>query len=48
MGLHGSVDFMTGANLSEPTGVEIYKGSDGHVYALDLTSTGAPAARPLS
>jgi hypothetical protein len=46
--LRGTVDFSTGANLSQPTGIEIYKGSDGHVYGLDLTSTSAPAAQQLS
>jgi hypothetical protein len=46
--LHGTVDFMTGASLSQPAGIEIYKGSDGHIYALDLTSTSAPAAQQLS
>jgi hypothetical protein len=46
--LHGTVDFTTGANLSQPAGIEVYKGSDGHIYALDLASTGAPAAQQLS
>ena len=46
--LHGSVDFMTGQTLSQPAGVEIYKGNDGHIYALDLTATSAPAAQMLS
>lgn len=46
--LHGTVDFMTGVSLSQPAGIEIYKDSDGHIYALDLTSTSAPAAQQLS
>jgi len=46
--LRGTLDFMTGANLSQPAGLEIYKGSDGHIYALDLTSTSQPAAQQLS
>jgi len=29
--LHGSVDFLTGTSLSQAAGVEIYKGSDGHI-----------------
>jgi hypothetical protein len=46
--LHGNVDFMTGANQSQPAGIEIYEGSDGHIYGLDLTSAGAPAPQQLS
>lgn len=46
--LHGSVDFTTGASLSQPAGIEVYKGSDGHIYALDLTSTTTPTPQQLS
>jgi hypothetical protein len=46
--LHGSVDFLTGTSLSQAAGVEIYKGSDGHIYALDLTTRSVPAAQQLS
>jgi len=46
--LHGSVDFLSGTNLSQPAGIEVYKGNDGHIYALDLTSTTAPVAQQLS
>lgn len=46
--LHGSVDFTTGASLSQAAGIEVYKGSDGHIHALDLTSTSAPAPQQLS
>ena len=46
--LRGTVDFMTGASLSQPAGIEIYKDNDGHIYGLDLTSTSAPAAQQLS
>jgi hypothetical protein len=46
--LRGTVDFMTGQSLSQPAGIEIYKYNDGHIYGLDLTSTGAPAAQQLS
>jgi hypothetical protein len=46
--LHGSVDFLTGASLSQPAGVEVYKGSDGHIYALDLVSTSTPSAVQIS
>ncbi len=46
--LRGSVDFLSGMSLGQPAGVEVYKGSDGHIYALDLTSHGAPQAQRLS
>lgn len=46
--LHGSVDFTTGTTLSQAAGVEVYKGSDGHIYILDLTSTSTPVAQQLS
>ena len=46
--LHGSVDFTTGTSLSQAAGVEVYKGSDGHIYALDLASTSTPVAQQLS
>jgi hypothetical protein len=46
--LRGTLDFMTGTDLSQPAGVEIYKGDDGHIYGLDLTGTSTPAAQPLS
>lgn len=46
--LHGSVDFTTGTNLSQPVGIEVYKGSDGHIHGLDLTSTSTPAPQQLS
>jgi hypothetical protein len=46
--LRGTLDFMTGANLGQPAGIEIYKGDDGHIYALDLTSTSPPSPQPLS
>jgi hypothetical protein len=46
--LHGTVDFLTGASLGQAAGVEIYKGSDGHVYALDLAATSAPSPQQIS
>src|ERR1022692_121712 len=46
--LRGSVDFQTGSNLSQPAGIEVYKGNDGHIYELDLTATGVPVAEQLS
>jgi hypothetical protein len=46
--LRGTLDFMTGDNLSQPAGIEIYKGDDGHIYGLNLTSTSSPAPQQLS
>jgi len=46
--LHGSIDFLTGASLGQPAGVEIYKANDGHIYALDLTTFATPAPQQLS
>lgn len=46
--LRGTLDFMTGANLGQPAGVEVYKGGDGHIYGLDLTDSSAPAPQQLS
>ena len=46
--LHGQSDFLTGQSLGMPAGVEIYKGNDGHIYALDLTSTSPPVESILS
>jgi hypothetical protein len=46
--LHGSIDFLTGQNLGQPAGVEIFKGSDGHIYAVDLTTFGGPSPQQIS
>jgi hypothetical protein len=46
--LHGSVDFLTGTSFSQPAGVEVYKGSNGNIYALDLLSTSTPSAVQIS
>jgi hypothetical protein len=46
--LHGSIDFLTGANLAQPAGLEIYKGSDGHIHAVDLTTFGDPSSQQIS
>ena len=46
--LRGTLDFLTGVSLSQPAGVEVYKGSDGHVYAIDLTTSSTPVAQALS
>ena len=46
----GTVDPMTGTDLGQPAGVEIWKGADGHVWAVDLAAvdTGVPAAVQVS
>jgi hypothetical protein len=46
--LRGTIDFITGQPLGQPAGVEIYKGSDGLIHEIDLTSTSAPAAQQVS
>jgi len=42
----GNIDPLTNADLGQAAGVVVYKGSDGHVWAVDLTTTttAAPAA----
>jgi hypothetical protein len=46
--LRGELDFLTGVNLGQPAGMEIYKGSDGHIHALDLTTMGVPQDQQVS
>jgi len=46
--LHGSIDFLTGQSLGQPAAVEVYTGSDGHIYAVDLTTFGGPAPQQIS
>ncbi|MGC1386642.1 MAG: hypothetical protein WA807_01405 [Steroidobacteraceae bacterium] len=46
--MRGTVDFQTGTNLSQPAGIEVYKGSDGHIYGLNLAAIGMPAGEQLS
>jgi hypothetical protein len=46
--LHGTIDFMTGRDLSQAAGVEIYKTSEGHIRAVDLTSYGRPRSQQIS
>jgi hypothetical protein len=46
--LRGSVDFLTGQDLMQPAGVEIWKTSDGHIRAIDLTSFGTPQSQQIS
>ena len=46
--LHGTIDFLTGQDLMQPAGVEIYKTSDGHIRAIDLTSYVEPQSQQIS
>ncbi len=46
--LHGSIDFLTGQDLQQPAGVEIYKTSDGHIRAIDLAAFGEPHSQQIS
>jgi hypothetical protein len=39
----GTVDPLTGMDIGQPAGVEIFKGGDGHVYVVDLASSSTPA-----
>lgn len=46
----GNVDPMTGVDLGQQAGMEIWEGADGHVWAVDLAAddTGVPAAVQVS
>jgi hypothetical protein len=44
----GTVDPMTGTDLGQPAGVDVYQGSDGHVYTVDLASSTTPTAMQVS
>jgi hypothetical protein len=46
--LRGSVDYTTGIDLGQQAGVEIYKGSSGNIFALDLTVAGTPTPQQVS
>jgi len=46
--LRGTIDFTTGVQLGQPAGIEIYKGSDGGIHELDLTSAQEPVGQPVS
>jgi hypothetical protein len=45
---HGSIDFLTGMNVAQAAGLEIYKGGDGLIHVLDLTTTGVPMPQQIS
>lgn len=46
--LRGTIDYLTGENLGQAAGVEVYKGADGQIHALDLTVAGTPQPQTLS
>ncbi|MGN6528183.1 MAG: hypothetical protein ACTHL8_17475 [Burkholderiaceae bacterium] len=46
--LRGTIDFTTNAELGQLAGLEVYKGSDGHIHALDLTTFDQPQPQQLS
>jgi hypothetical protein len=46
--LKGTVDPLTGMNLGQSAGVEVYKAGDGHIYAVDLTSSDLPVPLQIS
>jgi hypothetical protein len=46
--LRGTVDRITGVDVGVLASLEIYKGGDGHIYALDLVSTSNPAPQQVS
>lgn len=43
----GTVDPMTGVDLQQPAGVEMWKGSDGHVWAVDLAVPDTTVPTPV-
>jgi hypothetical protein len=46
--LRGTIDPLSGIDLGQPAGIEIYKYSDGHIYALDLSSYTSPQVTQIS
>jgi hypothetical protein len=46
--LRGTIDFTTGQPLGQAAGVEIFKGSDGAIHEIDLTSFNVPFAQQVS
>jgi len=46
--LRGTVDLVSGKDLGQAAGIEMYKSQDGHIYAVDLTALGAPAPTQVS
>jgi hypothetical protein len=46
--IRGTVDRITGVDVGVLASLEIYKGGDGHIYALDLASRSTPAPQQVS
>jgi hypothetical protein len=46
--MRGTIDPLSGLQLGQLAGVEFYKYEDGHVYALDLTTSSTPAPQQVS
>jgi len=46
--LRGTVDLVTGKDLGQAAGIEMYKSQDGHIYAVDMTAIGTPAPVQVS
>ena len=46
--LRGTIDFTTGQPLGQAAGIEIFKGSDGAIHEIDLTSFNVPFAQQVS
>jgi hypothetical protein len=46
--LRGTVDLVTGQDVGQPTGIEMYKNQDGHIYTVDMTAVGAPVPAQVS
>ena len=43
----GTIDPMTGVDLQQPAGVEMWKGTDGHVWAVDLAVPDTTVPTPV-
>jgi hypothetical protein len=46
--LRGTVDFLSGTDVGQAAGVEVFKGSDGAIHALELTTSSSVAPQQLS
>jgi hypothetical protein len=46
--LRGTLDYTNGTDLGQQAGIEIYKGSTGNIYELDLTVPGTPTPQQVS
>jgi len=46
--IRGTIDPITGLDLGQSAGIEMYKGNDGHIYVVDLTATTPPNPTQVS